>query len=242
MRLLLTRPTDDSAVLATKLAEHGISSMIEPMLEIAYTACTSVAEPDLTGVQGILVTSANGIRAFAKVSERRDLSIWTVGPGSAAEAQALGFAQVRHGTGDVGALADMVLGHVNADAGILLHVAGTRLAGDLAGRLEGAGYTYRRAVLYDAHPALELSTAARQEIRDGTVSGVALYSPRTAEAFVDLIKAAGLVEACAMLTAFCLSTAVVEKITMVRWQRVEIAETPHEDSLVRTVLRVAEHA
>ena len=239
MRVLLTRPSEDSAQLSNKLAECHISSLIEPLLEIIYP---DMDAPDLNGVQGILVTSANGIRAFAKGSDRRDLGVWAVGPASAEEARRLGFTTVYHGAGDVAALAGLVREHCIPRDGALLHVAGTRLAGDLAGRLSEAGYDYIRAVMYEARTAAALSTTAQLELRDGLISGVAMFSPRTAETFVRLLKSAGLGSATKHLTAFCLSAAVAEKITALDWAGVAVADTPHEESLISAVLRVAESA
>ena len=239
MRVLLTRPPKDSAQLANKLSEHHISSLIEPLLDIIYPEAPT---PDLNGVQGILVTSANGIRAFAKRSERRDPSIWAVGPASAEEARQLGFTSVYHGSGDVAALADLVHEHCNPHDGALLHVAGTRLAGDLAGSLSEAGYDYRRVVLYEARAATALSTAAQLELRNGLVTGVAMFSPRTAETFVRLLESADLGHATKHLTAFCLSAAVAEKVSTLDWAAVVVADTPHEESLISAVLRVAESA
>ena len=239
MRVLLTRPSDDSTQLANKLAEHGISSLIEPLLEIVYPR---MAAPDLSGVQGILVTSANGIRAFAKLSDGRNLAIWAVGPASAEEARGLGFVHVHHGSGDVAALAALIREQCNSADGALLHVAGTRVAGDLAGSLRDTGYDYRRAVLYEAKTSSVLSAAAQSELQDGLISGVAMFSPRTAETFVRLVESANLGHTADYLTAFCLSAAVAEKISALNWGAVAVADTPHEDSLVSAVLRVAESA
>jgi uroporphyrinogen-III synthase len=239
MRLLLTRPSDDSALLAEKLSKHDLSSLVEPMLDIVYP---SVNTPDLNGVQGILVTSANGIRALARICPQRDLGIWAVGPASAAEARRLGYDHVHHGDGDVAALAALVREHLVPAGGALLHVAGTRLAGDLAGMLGDAGYEYRRAVLYEAQTATELSATAQGEIKSGLVSGAVFFSPRTAETFTRLIVSAGLSDACAQMTAFCLSAAVAEKVSRLGWGDVVVAEQPHEKSLITSVLRVAKSA
>ncbi len=239
MRLLLTRPTDDSTNLAAKLGEHGVSCLIEPMLEISFQDGVT---PDLADVQGILVTSANGIAAFARHSDRRDLAVWAVGPASARAATDLGFEHVHHASGDVAALAALVCKHVDPSRGPLLHVAGTQLAGDLAGLLGDAGYAYRRAVLYEARTARELSAAAQLELREGFVDGVVFFSPRTAETFGRVITLAGLTDACARMTAYCLSPTVADKMPPIDWNHVEIAAQPDENTLVEAILRVVEDA
>ena len=154
MHVLITRPREDAATLAETLRVAGVESTTEPLLEITYL---DGPLPDLAPVQGLLITSANGIRAFARASDNRDLLIWAVGDASARMATELGFADVRSASGDVDALAKLVSEQADPAAGALLHVAGTRLAGDLAGRMEDAGFSYRRCVLYEARTSENLS-------------------------------------------------------------------------------------
>ena len=137
MRILITRPIEDAKPLADALAERGIEVLIEPLLEIRHL---EDAEIDLTGVQALLFTSANGVRAFAALSPRRDLKVLTVGDGSADAARQAGFATVESAKGDVEALAALVVDRLKAEDGTLFHAAGTVTASDLKTRLEGLGY------------------------------------------------------------------------------------------------------
>ncbi len=65
MRALITRPRVESQALAALLAERGIDTVIEPLIEIVQDVA---ALPDLDGVQAILCTSATGVRALARAS------------------------------------------------------------------------------------------------------------------------------------------------------------------------------
>lgn len=184
MRLLVTRPLDDSQELAAALRARGHVTVIEPLLVI--TPDLHAALP-LDGVRGVLFTSANGVRAFALRSQRRDLPVLAVGEVTAAAAREIGFTQVAAAAGDVEALVALVVATCRASDGPLLHVAGTVTAGDLAGRLGEAGFEIRRAALYSAEPIGQLSEACAQELRDGRIDGVVFFSPRTARAFVTLV-------------------------------------------------------
>src|SRR4030095_13030880 len=132
---------EDAKPLADALEERGIAVLIEPLLEIRHL---EDAEIDLTGVQSLLFTSANGVRAFAALSPRRDLKVFTVGDGSADAARQAGFPSVESARGDVEALAALVVDRLKAEDGVLFHAAGTVTAGDLKTRLEGLGYQVRR--------------------------------------------------------------------------------------------------
>ena len=63
MRILVTRPQPDADNTARLLRESGHEVIIAPLLEIV---ATDIPESfDLTGIQAVLITSANGVRALA---------------------------------------------------------------------------------------------------------------------------------------------------------------------------------
>ena len=129
-RALVTRPRAEAAALAEALAMRGIEAIIEPLLDIHYR---DEPAPDLAGVQAVLCTSANGIRALARLSGERRIAVFAVGEATAARARDAGFARVESAGGNVEDLARLARQLLRPDAGRLLHVAGSDVAGDLAG-------------------------------------------------------------------------------------------------------------
>lgn len=236
MHVLITRPKDDAAALAAKLGDAGVESTVEPLLDVAYL---DGPLPDMGFVQGLLVTSANGIRAFARLNTERNITVWAVGNASARAARDLGFTDVHSASGDVDALARLVIAEVDASLGALLHIAATQVAGDLGGQLEQAGFTYQRCVLYEARLATGFSDAVLAQFVTGGIGGVMLYSPRTADIFARLISNAGLDDMLGDTIAFCLSPAVGEKIKGLRWKGIAVAAKPDEASLIAKVLEAA---
>jgi uroporphyrinogen-III synthase len=231
MRILITRPIEDARPLADALEERGIAVLIEPLLEIRHL---EDAEIDLTNVQALLFTSANGVRAFAALSPRRDLKVLTVGDGSADAARQAGFATVESAKGDVEALAALVVDRLKAEDGTLFHAAGTVTASDLKTRLEGLGYQVRRAQLYEAKIATALSTETRANLTLGGIDAVLLFSPRTAATFADLWRTAGS-PSLGRIHALCLSAAVAREIGSLGWAAVEIADRPDLPSMLALV-------
>lgn len=231
MRILITRPIEDSKPLADALEERGIEVLIEPLLEIRHL---DDAEIDLDGVQALLFTSANGARAFAALSPRRDIKVFTVGDGSADAARQAGFATVESARGDVEALAALVVDRLKAEGGILFHAAGTVTAGDLKTRLDGLGYRVRRAQLYEAKIATALSPETRANLTLGGIDAVLLFSPRTAGTFAQLWQEAG-APTLARVRALCLSAAVAREVGNLGWGAVEIADRPDLPSMLALV-------
>lgn len=233
MNLLITRAMEDAAPLAKLLAANGIASLIDPMLSIVLIDGDPL---DLTDVQALLMTSANGVRAFAARQPDRQLPVYAVGDATMREAKALGFKQVKTASGDVDALAELVRDQVPKNRGALLHCAGTTPAGDLGGALQQAGYAYRREVLYQAQAADRLSPETILSLRAGKLDGVLLYSPRTGSLFSDCVRRADCLSTLADVTAYCLSPAVSEQVADINWRAVEVAHSPTQKSLLEIVL------
>lgn len=232
MRLLITRPAEDSVALAGALAERGIEVMLDPLLAIRYRDGDPL---DLDHVQALLITSANGLRAFARRDSRRNLDVFAVGDASARAAREAGFQRVESAAGDVEALAELVASRLDPKAGVLLHVAGGTVAGDLATLLSKKRFDYRREVLYEAEKADRLAPETVQALQAGVLDGVLFYSPRTAATFVRLALKAGVSAACSGVSAFCLSAAVAERARGLPWRAVRVAERPEQASLLRVV-------
>jgi len=228
-RALITRPVEDAQSLADALAAHGIEPVIEPLLTIN---ALSTKLPALDGVRALLFSSANGVRAFAARSERRDLAVFAVGPATAEAARVAGFGAIETAEGDAEALARLVVERLKPDEGRLIHVAGSTVTGDLAGRLAAQGYAIERIALYDAVPADALSARVADDLAAGRIDWVLLFSPRTAATFARLVRNAGRTDALKLCTALCLSPPVAEAVSSLPWHRVRIATRPDQANLL----------
>lgn len=227
--MLVTRPEADARLLSGRLEALGAEPVMAPLLTVVQRPG---ATADLDGVQALLATSANGVRALAATTSRRDLPLYAVGEATASAAIEQGFATVVGAAGDVDSLAALAAAALDPAAGALLHVAGTALAGDLAGALGDAGFEVRRAVLYEARAPEELPAAAAAALTMGSLDAVLLFSPRTARTFVTLVAAAGLAARCADIDALCLSPAVAEAAAGLPWRRYRVAAAPDQEALL----------
>jgi uroporphyrinogen-III synthase len=234
MRLLVTRPAADSAALAELLRAQGHETIIDPMLEVRPL---DTAAPSLDGVVGLLFTSANGVRAFAAISDRRDLAVYAVGDRTAEAARLSGFGAIESADGDVEALARLIAERCRPADGALLHVSGTVRAGNLAETLSAQGFTVHHAALYEAVAATAIAEPARAAIQDGALDGALFFSPRTAAHFVELIAGAELGESARRLQAWCLSKPVAEALAPLRLAGIHIAAEPTQASLLKAIGR-----
>ena len=233
-RALITRPQEDSADLAIALSRRGIAPILAPMMRIEYASAD--IETEIAPAQAILFTSRNGVRAFSRVSPRRDIAAFAVGDSTAALARDNGFVNVESANGDNADLARLVIDRLVPSDGMLFHAAGATIAGDLSGALDKAGFRTVRRTLYNAKAVDRLADTATA-MRNGELDYVLFFSPRTARIFVELVAAARLGDACRSLTAVCLSDAVASEVASLAWKDIGVADLATTDAVLNVIAR-----
>lgn len=230
MRLLITRPEPDGTALVRELERRGHEGLMAPMMEIVFLQAVL---PNIRSAQGLVFTSANGVRAFAKVSNDRSLKAYCVGDATAAAAKNAGFGEVRCGQGDVETLARLIEKECPAENGPLIHISGSVVARELTDLLGDRGVQIKRVVLYRANKSESLTADIVSDLRAGRVEGAIFYSPRTARIFSRVIQSAQLASACKSMKAFCLSEAVASELSGLPFRGLDIAAKPTQDALLK---------
>lgn len=240
MRVLVTRPLSDAKEFAERLHALGHTTFIEPLIDIVFSENAAL---DLDDVQALLFTSANGARAAARRTIERAIPVLAIGPATGAEARTLGFTNVSESSGEgVDALALTVRKQLNPARGTLLHITGTATAGDLKAALAPSGFTVRTEQLYDARAADSFSDPFTAELTAGRIDAATFFSPRTADRFVTLIRAASLEAPCEKITALALSNAVANTLAPLRFRTVLVAEHPSATALLDLVKKAGRDA
>jgi uroporphyrinogen-III synthase len=229
MKALVTRPREESESLASALASRGVGAVIEPMMRVHYSVTAAL---DLTAVQAILCTSANGARALARVTSERRLPLFAVGETTAARARAEGFTAVESAGGTLVDLVALVTERLDPRNGGLLHVAGNVVAGDLVDALRARGFVIERSILYEARPVGALSASAVRALRCGIIDLALFFSPRTAAIFVRLANIAGVVACCRTITALAISPAADAVLAALPWRNRLISQRPNQRALL----------
>lgn len=225
MRILVTRPEQDGQQIAARLAAMGHQAILAPLLLPRFD---DGPEPDFSGVQAILATSANGIRALARRTARRDIPIFAVGPQTTEEARQAGFTAIRNADGDAAALAAAVPRWTAPDKGALLHVCGAEAPGSLGEALRASGFAVRRVVLYTVEAVTALPAEAEAALKARALDGALFFSPRSARVFCGL--ATGLPTQ--SLIAFCISQATADALDPSAFARTRVAARPNQDALL----------
>lgn len=231
--VLVTRPSPDGEALAARLSGLGHAPVLAPLMRVVFKA--DPPPDDLDGRIAVF-TSANGVRAFlhlppglrGRVGGHR---AFAVGPATAEAATQAGFKEVLTAGGDVADLAAEIVKRTPPGAR-LIHFTGAHRAGDLAGRLGAAERRLLAWRVYEARAETGLPQAARDFLA-GPAGAVVFYSPRTARLFAELMAAAGLADLARAHRALVLSAAVGEAAAALPWGRIDCAETPRSEALLR---------
>ncbi len=240
MFFLVTRPEPEGTKLKGLLEELGHEAVVESLMEADLMP---EAIDDLDGVTALIATSRNALRSLAQSPYLHDalaIPLFAVGQGTAEIARDLGFERIAIGPGSVSGFAAAIAGTLDPADGLILHLAGDALAGDLAGELGELGFRVLRPVVYRMKAAEALGEGTREAIGEGAIDGVVLMSPRTARIYAGLIKRHGLVDAAAEIAHVCLSDAVARSLAPLGDVPVEIAEKPTLNAILELIEQVAD--
>lgn len=215
MRVWVARAEPGAAATAARLVCAGHVPLVAPVIAIRPLP----ARVDTGDVDAIAFSSANGARAFAALSETRDLPAYAVGEATTAALLDAGFLDVRTAGGDVQALGARIL---LDRPGRVLIAGAVETAGDLAGALADAGVSARKLDLYE-------TVDAPVEVPDDA-DAVLVHSPRIGR------RLAALVPAERAFAAAAISQAAARPLIEAGWRNIAVAPFPDEPSLLKVLV------
>ena len=241
MAVLVTRPHPDDDATASALRARGFEVLQAPMLRFEPVPFQDDADARYGAV---IVTSANALRAIAPhldASRLLKLPLFAVGEHTASAARDAGFVEVISASSDATALRDLVLAGVKArrlkKASPLLYLAGADLARDLAGELGEKGFTVVTHTTYRMMPAASLPREVCDALVANRIDAVLHYSRRSARAFLDAARSAGVEISTLALPQCCISAAVASILRDAGATHVSAASQPDENALFEALGR-----
>jgi uroporphyrinogen-III synthase len=241
MAVLVTRPQPDDEATAAGLRSKGFEVLLAPMLRFEPVAF----QDDQDARYGaVIVTSANALRGIEPhLAGHRllKLPLFAVGEHTAAAARRIGFSQVIPANGGASALRDLMLTSVKAKelkkASTLLYLAGADLARDLAGELGERGFTVVTSTTYRMNPVLSLPREVCDAFAASGIEAVLHYSRRSARAFLEAARTAGVEISALAIPQCCISAAVALVLRDAGATQVMVTAAPDEKSLFEALAR-----
>lgn len=239
MAILVTRPHPDNEATASALRARGYEVLLAPMLRFEAVATGN----DLDGrYDAVIVSSANALRAMALAGHPiLARPLFAVGEHTAEAARGAGFGKVHSAEGEVGGLRDLLRARVKAKelkkTARLIYLAGADLSRDLAGELGADGFDVTTRTTYRM---VALSTLPRDTLDAFAVNAIEAvlhYSARTARAFVEAVRGAGIEISALSVPQCCLSTNLAAILREAGATRAKAAASPDEKALFEALER-----
>jgi uroporphyrinogen-III synthase len=235
MAVLVTRPHPDDEATAAGLRARGFEVLRAPMLRFEAVAF----HDDIDARYGaVIVTSANALRGLIpdlKDSALLRLPLFAVGEHTASAAREAGFENVIVANGDAGGLRDLVAAGVKAKelkkASTLLYLAGADLARDLAGELGERGFSVVTHTTYRMVAVTSLPREVCDAFAGDRIEAVLHYSRRSARAFLEAARSAGVEITALAISQCCISDGVASVVRDAGATQVMVAASPDENAL-----------
>lgn len=222
--VILTRPAEASARFAAQLRDRfgDVAVLMSPLMAPVFLT------PDLPQQwDGVIFTSETGVAALARLTARRGRAV-CVGARTAEVAQGMGWQAEALGGDADGMVAALT---ARGPGGHWLHARGRDSAGDLAQRLDAAGWQVTPAIVY-AQEEQHLTSGVRDVLERADPVVVAVFSPRSARIFA---AQAGTVAA--PLQVVAISAAAAVPMAALGPAGVEVAATPDAPGMLEALGR-----
>jgi uroporphyrinogen-III synthase len=230
MRVLLTRPLEDSPRTAARLTALGCIVTVSPVLQTAPATFELPADP----FDAIIATSARALRYGERIlTDYRSLPLWLVGERAALEARALGCARIETVAPDSRELSARLI--ARPDELRWLYLAGSPRSDVIERALQSAGRSLRTIVVYETRATDALTEETIAALRAGAIDAVLHYSPLSARAFIDLARAAGVENESQRPAHVAISSRAAAPLRAM--PVVRIAHSPSEDAIIDSLFQ-----
>ena len=182
--VLVSRAEPGATHSVEALRKRGVKAIKAPTADILFLD----KRLNMCGVSALVFTSANGVRAYTRVSKRFDVPAFCVGTATANLARSFGFDQVLCADGDGEALARLIERH--PPEGEMVHVRGDDVGFELVEGLTGSAIKLRSEILYRAVMVASFQPIVWEVLKEHPV--VLIYSSKGAERFLTLADDADL--------------------------------------------------
>ena len=220
MNILITRPLLDAEDLMEKLFAYGHKIIHLPTLKISAVK-TELVNPDK--FDAFIFTSANAVRNLKLTGANKRVHCFCVGSITEKIARQSGFINTSSAGGTVNALKNLIMvsDKVNKNAN-LAYFCGDNISYDLDLELKNEGLKIKKIVNYSSEVISNLNNENKQLIENFPPNLIYIYSARSAESFIAIVKNYGLNPLVTQSTVMCISKKVADIFESQGWKKIEI--------------------
>jgi len=219
MNILITRPLMDAEDLMEKLFAYGHKIIHLPTLQIS-TVETELINSD--NFDAFVFTSTNAIRNLKLINNNKNLHCFCVGSITEKIARQSGFINTSSAGGTVNALKNLIMisDKVNKNSN-LAYFCGDNISYDLDLELRKEGLKIKKIINYSSKIISDLNNENKKLIENYPPDLIYIYSVRSAESFITIVKNYGLNPLVTQSTVMCISKKVANIFKSQGWKKIE---------------------
>ena len=220
MNIIITRPLIDAEDLMEKFFAYGHKIIHLPTLKI-FANETDLINPD--NFDAFVFTSANAVRNLKLTNTNKNLHCFCVGSITEKIARLSGFTNTSSAGGTVNALKNLIMisDKVNENSN-LAYFCGDNISYDLDLELIKEGLKIKKIINYTSEVISDINNENKKLIENYPPDLIYIYSARSAESFISIVKNYKLNPLVTQSVVMCISKKVANIFKSQGWKRIEI--------------------
>jgi len=225
MNILITRPLIDAEDLMGKLFSLGHKIIHIPTLKVKPVTNQKY---DAKNYDAFIFTSANAIRNLKLLNENKKKLCFCVGSITEKIVRQKGYSNTISAGGNVNALKNIILNSDFDKSKKIAYFCGDYISTDLDLDLKREGYIIDKVINYSSEKIVDLNNENEKILNNHPPDIIFVYSKRSAESFVELVKKYTLNGLMTGSRVLCISEKVLNVFKQLGWKKLEVFEPGEE--------------
>ena len=226
MNILITRPLIDSEDLMGKLFSLGHKIVHIPTLKISAANITLV---DAQKYDAFIFTSANAIRNLKLNNQDTNKVCFCVGSITEKIVRQKGYNNTISAGGTVNALKNIILNSDQIDKKkSIAYFCGDYISSNLDIELKNEGLQVDKIINYTSEKITDLNEENNKIIKNHPPDIIFIYSKRSAESFIEIVKKYSLNGLMTESRVLCISEKVLGLLKKSGWKKLEVFQPGEE--------------
>ena len=226
MNILITRPLIDSEDLMGKLFSLGHKIVHIPTLKISASNANPV---DAKKYDAFIFTSANAIRNLKLDNQDTNKICFCVGSITEKIVRLKGYNNTISAGGTVNALKNIILNSDQIDKKkSIAYFCGDYISSNLDVELKNDGFQIDKIINYTSEKITDLNEENNKIIKNHPPDIIFIYSKRSAESFIEIVKKYSLNGLMTESRVLCISEKVLGVLKKSGWKKLEVFQPGEE--------------
>ena len=226
MNILITRPLIDAEDLMGKLFSLGHKIVHIPTLKISAANASPV---DAKKYDAFIFSSANAIRNLKLDNQDTNKICFCVGSITEKIVRLKGYNNTISAGGTVNALKNIILNSDQIDKKkSIAYFCGDYISSNLDKELKNEGFQVDKIINYTSEKITELNEENNKIIKNHPPDIIFIYSQRSAESFIEIVKKYSLNGLMTESRVLCISEKVLGVLKKSGWKKLEVFQPGEE--------------